>query len=206
MAYSHSSKVRSVLRTYSCSDFTSSCSRNLARGSGVSSKLRITAAVSSVSLNWRIFAVLRDRRRLASAYTTAPHAVSRAGWNGAHFSAIKVAYSQPEIRADVSPHPRLARVSRNVESGARPSRKSPEAALRRRRAFPGHAAPDLSPRQGRPFDRAGLCRYRAQGGGQGRHDLPHLFDDQAAHERRLHDAGRGRPRRTRRARAQVHPG
>ena len=35
---SHSSKVRSVLRTKSCSDFTSSCSRNLARGSGVSSK------------------------------------------------------------------------------------------------------------------------------------------------------------------------
>ena len=35
---------------------------------------------------------------------------------------------------------------------------------------------------------------------QGRHHLPHLFDDQADHQRGLHDAGRGRPRRARRAR------
>ena len=114
--------------------------------------------------------------------------------------------SQPEISADVSPYPRLARIRRNVQGGARPPRKSPEAALCRRRPLPGDAAPDLSPRQGRAFDRAGLCRPRAQGAGQGRHHLPHLFDDQAAHERRLHDAGRGRPRRARRARAQIHSG
>ena len=54
--------------------------------------------------------------------------------------------------------------------------------------------------------RAGLCRCRAQGAGQGRHHLPHLFDDQADHVGRLHDAGRGRPRRARRARPQIHSG
>src|ERR1700676_1489029 len=59
IAYSHSPKVRSVLRTKSCSDFTSSSIRNLTRGSGVSSKLRTTAAVSSVSLNWGMVTVLR---------------------------------------------------------------------------------------------------------------------------------------------------
>ena len=30
---------------------------------------------------------------------------------------------------------------------------------------------------------AGLCRPRAQGAGQGRHHLPHLFHDQADHDR-----------------------
>ena len=113
---------------------------------------------------------------------------------------------QPEISADVSPYPRLARIRRNVQTGARSPRKSPQAALCRRRPLPGDAAPDLSPRQGRAFDRAGLCRPRAQGAGQGRHDLPHLFDDQAAHHGRLHDAGRGGPRRAGRARAQIHSG
>ena len=55
-------------------------------------------------------------------------------------------------------------------------------------------------------DGAGLCRRRAQGAGEGRHHFPHLFDDQADHQRGLHDAVRGRPRRARRARPQIHPG
>ena len=69
-----------------------------------------------------------------------------------------------------------------------------------------HPAPGLSPRQGGAQRGAGLCRCRAQGSGQGRHHLPHLFDDQADHERGLHDAGRGRQGRARRARPQIHPG
>ena len=40
-----------------------------------------------------------------------------AGWNGGHFSAIKSS-RQPEISAYVSPYPRLARASRNVQGGA----------------------------------------------------------------------------------------
>ena len=50
------------------------------------------------------FSVLRDRRRLAAAYTSAPPGVSAAGWNGAHFSAIKAA-SASRNRPDVSPTP-----------------------------------------------------------------------------------------------------
>jgi hypothetical protein len=76
----------------------------LARGSGVSSKLRITAAVSSVSLNWRIFAVLRDRRRLASAYTSA-RAGKHGGWNRSTLFGYQGCNRQPEISADVSPTP-----------------------------------------------------------------------------------------------------
>src|SRR5438477_1681429 len=73
IANSHSSKVRSVLLTYSCSDFTSSCSRNLARGSGVLSKLLTTAAVSSVSLNWVIWGYPAERHdEVAPAYTHVP--------------------------------------------------------------------------------------------------------------------------------------
>src|ERR1700729_3389863 len=78
IAYSHSPKVRSVLRTYSCSDFTSSSIRNLTRGSGVSSKLLITAAVSSVSLNWGMVVVLRVTPLREQVYTRDMAMVS--GW------------------------------------------------------------------------------------------------------------------------------
>src|SRR5579863_1098685 len=57
IAYSHSANVRSVFCTKACKDFTSSSIRNLIRGSFTSSKLLMTAAVSSVSLNWGIFAL-----------------------------------------------------------------------------------------------------------------------------------------------------
>ena len=78
--------------------------------------------------------------------------------------------------------------------------------VHRCRPLPGRAPAGLSPRQGRAQLGPGLCRYRTQGAGQGRHHLPHLFHDQGAHQRRLHDAGRGRPGRDRRACRQIHSG
>ena len=72
--------------------------------------------------------------------------------------------------------------------------------------FPGTQLAGLSPRQGGAQRGAGPCRRRAQGSRQGRHHLPHLFDDQADHGGGLHDAGRGRQGRARRARPQIHPG
>ena len=52
---------------------------------------------------------------------------------------------------------------------------------------------------------ARFCGYRAQNPDEGRHDLPHLLHDQADHEHRLHDAGRGRPHRARGARPSIYP-
>src|SRR6516162_7051838 len=100
----------------------------------------------------------------------------------------------------------LTRIRRHVLSRPCAGRSSSEAALHRGRTLPGHSAPALPPRQGGPQFRAGLCGPRAQGARQARHDLPHLFDDQADHQRSLHDAVRGRPRRARRARPQIYPG
>ena len=71
--------------------------------------------------------------------------------------------------------------------------------------FPVHPDAGLPARQARAFRRPGTCRRRAQDAGEGRHHLPHLLDDQADHLGRLHDAGRGGPRRARRAGAQIHP-
>ena len=110
------------------------------------------------------------------------------------------------VMPDVSPDPRLARIRRHVQTRPRPYRGPPEAPLYRRRQVSGNAASGLPPRQCRSFGRAGLCRPRAQGAGQGRHHLPHLLHDQADHLGGLHDAGRGRPRHPRRAGPQIHPG
>src|SRR5258708_3674173 len=78
IAYSHSPKVRSVLRTNSCNDLVNSSIRNLTRGFFTSSKLRMTAAVSSVSLNWGIFALsLGGYVCLRSIYTSGQAKVSR---------------------------------------------------------------------------------------------------------------------------------
>ena len=52
----------------------------------------------------------------------------------------------------------------------------------------------------------GFADLERKAADQGRHHLPHLFDDQADHLGGLHDAVRGRPRRARRARPQIHPG
>ena len=140
------------------------------------------------------------------AYTTVPRQGSAAALEQATLFGYQGLPRLPETSPDVSPDPRLARIRRNVQAGARPPRRSSEAALRRCRPLSRNPASGLSPRQDRPLDGAGLCRPRAQGAGQGRHHLPHLFHDQADHLGRLHDAGRGRPRRARRARPQIHSG
>src|ERR1035437_2102597 len=179
------------MRTKSCSDFTSSSIRNLTRGSGVSSKLRTTAAVSSVSLNWGIVTVLRAARLRSQAYTLGRARVSRRLME--HGTVFGYQGWTPKARRppDVSPDPRLARIRRHVQGRLRPSRTAYQAPLHRRRPLSGNAGPGLSPRQGGPQRGAGLCRRRAQGAHEGRHHLPHLFDDQTAYERGLHDAVRG---------------
>src|SRR2546429_5257890 len=117
IANSHSSKVRSVLLTYSCSDFTSSCSRNLARGSGVLSKLLTTAAVSSVSLNWVIWGYPAERHdEVTLAYTHVPALRKHKQLE----QDTLFGYQTPHLPArsgdplDASPDPRLARIRRHV--------------------------------------------------------------------------------------------
>ena len=111
-----------------------------------------------------------------------------------------------EMKPDASSSHSLPRIRGHVESRLRPDRETSARTLHRGRPLSGSPAHGPSARPTRPQLAAGLCGYRAQNPCQGRHHLPHLLHDQADHEHRLHDAGRGRPRRARRARPQIYPG
>ena len=209
IAYSHSAKVRSVLRTKPCNDFTNSSIRNLIRGFFTSSKLWMTAAVSSVSLNWGIFACPWGLCLLmATLHQRAYQGKRDAIGTPRRFrlSRLESAALFQEMKPDASSSHSLPRIRRHVESRLRPDRETSARTLHRGRPLSGSPAHGPSARPTRPPLAAGLCGYRAQNPGQGRHHLPHLLHDQADHEHCLHDAGRGRPRRARRARPQIYPG
>ena len=127
-------------------------------------------------------------------------------WNRAHFSAIKAASRQPEIIPMLAPTP----ASPESAGMSKAALDRLENHLKQRYLdagrFPGTQL--LIYRRGKIVHSTvqGFADVERKVAGQGRHDLPHLFDDQADHVGRLHDAGRGRPRRARRTRPQIHSG
>ena len=88
----------------------------------------------------------------------------------------------------------------------RPHRPLPRRALCRPRTPPVRTARGGARRPRRAPERARPCIARAPAAARRGHDLSHLFDDQADHQRRLHDAGRGRQGRDRRPGAPLDPG
>ena len=124
----------------------------------------------------------------------------------AHFSAIKAAPKPPEIaRCSPRPPPRP-----NPPACPRPASTASRPISRTATSMPaGFQAPScwsIAAARWSTDAVQGFADVERKAPMQGRHHFSHLFDDQADHQRRLHDAVRGRPRRARRARPQIHPG
>src|ERR1700723_3299166 len=120
----------------------------------------MTAAVSSVSLNWGIFALsLGGYVCLQLIYTSSQAKVSRSVECRADFGYLSSILAFQEVKSDAGPPSHLAGIRRHVEDCFRADREPFAPALHRSRTLSGNPAHGLSARSTGPPLGSGLGRY-----------------------------------------------